>query len=133
MCDDYHNHFRARVRQARPQIPEHFNFPGEPMADLLDGRVMTGTKALACGLIDRLGYLDDAVAAARELAKQPAARVVLFHRSNDPAFSQYAITPNTPLQGTAFPFSIPGAERSKLPTFLFMWLAEPTAERISGR
>ena len=36
-----------------------------------DGRVFTAQQALERKLIDRIGYLDDAIAAARELARQP--------------------------------------------------------------
>jgi protease-4 len=84
-------------------------------------------------LIDRLGYLDDAIAAARELAHVEQSRVVLYHRCNDRARSPYAITPNVPLQNTMLPISVPGLDRSRLPTFLYMWQADPTMEKLSGR
>ena len=70
---------------------------------------------------------------ALDLAHQPFGRVVMFHRADDPAYSPFTVTPNTPVQGTLLPFSSPGFDRSKLPLFLFMWLPDPTMERLTGR
>jgi protease-4 len=133
MASDYHQHFKGLVRQLRPQIPAQCMLYGEKDADPLDGRVFTGIQAVHCGLADQLGFLDDAVARARQLAGQPEARLLLFRRPDDPGFSTYSVTPNTPVQNTAIPLSVPGLDRTRLPTFLFMWLPEPTVERLSGR
>jgi protease-4 len=83
-------------------------------------------------LIDSVGYLDDAVALACQLGNCPAARVVILHRSHDRARSPYDITPNTPFQGNLLPISIPGYERSQMPTFLYLWQPEPTVVRRSS-
>jgi protease-4 len=133
MANDYHKHFKALLHQSRPQIPGRCRLYAEADIDPLDGRVFAGAQGIGCGLVDQLGYLDDAVAAARYLAGQPQARLVLFHRANDPAFSSYTVTPNTPLQTSLLPYSIPGADRPKTPMFLFMWMPEPTVERLTGR
>ena len=45
-------------------------------AEFADGRVLTGRKALAAGLIDAEGYFEDAVRKARELGHAPDAPVV---------------------------------------------------------
>jgi protease-4 len=128
MADQFHQRFQQAVRQARPQV----DLAGDTT---FDGRVFTAEQALERRLIDGIGYLDDAVTVARELAHLPAgARVVLFHRGNDPARSPYAVTPNVPLQGAAplFP-SLPGLDRSRMPTFLYLWEPDATLERLSGR
>ena len=126
MADEFHQRFRAAVERARPghdpMHPEDF-----------DGRVFTANQALQRNLIDSIGYLDDAVAIVRQASGRPAARVVLLHRRLDRARSPYAITPNVPLQGTALPLSMPGFERSRLPTFLYLWEPDPTLERWGGR
>jgi protease-4 len=126
MADEFHRRFRDAVEQARPahdpRHPEDF-----------DGRVFTASQALARGLIDAIGYLDDAVAATRQAAGRPTARVVLLHRRADRARSPYAVTPNVPLQGSALPVSLPGLERSRLPAFLYLWEPDPTLERWAGR
>lgn len=126
MADEFHQRFRQVVQQARPGVDA-------ADATTFDGRVFTARQALERRLIDRIGYLDDAVALARELAGVESGRVVLYHRCNDRAHSPYAITPNVPLQNTVLPISVPGLDRSRLPTFLYLWQPDPTLEKLGGR
>jgi protease IV len=46
-----------------------------------DGRVMSGTDALEAGLVDQLGYIEDAFNKARELGKAPGAQVIRYRRT----------------------------------------------------
>jgi protease IV len=126
IADELHERFRGVVRQRRPQV--------EPAdAATFDGRIFSASQALQRGLIDQVGYLRDALAAARALAGRPQAGAVLLHRRNDAARTPFATTPNVPLQANLFPVSLPGLDRSKLPTFLYMWLPDPALERLSGK
>ena len=61
------------------------------------------------------------------------AQIIFYHRVNDPPRSAYSVSPNIPLQGSLIPLSVPGFDRSKLPTFLYLWQPEPTMEKLSGR
>jgi protease-4 len=45
-----------------------------------DGRVYTADEALSLGLIDQVGYLEEAIAAARSAAGLSEAKVVTYHR-----------------------------------------------------
>jgi protease-4 len=126
MADEYHDRFRQIVLHARPRLDASDG-------TLFDGRVFTARQALDRRLVDRIGYLDDALAVARELAHVEQGRVVLYHRCNDKARSPYAITPNVPLQNAMLPLSVPGLDRGRLPTFLYMWQADPTMEKLGGR
>ena len=59
-------------------------------AGFADGGVLSGQEAYELGLVDGLGYLDDAVRKARELAGAPDAKVIRYRRSlkiMDPIFS----------------------------------------------
>jgi protease-4 len=58
------------------------------------------------------------------------AEVILFHRTGYPAHSLYAITPTPAPLNEAIPFSYPGLDRSKLPTFLYLWQPDPTLPRL---
>lgn len=126
MAEEFHARFRGVVLSARSGVDaaEASNF---------DGRVFTASQAHQRGLVDTIGYLDDAVAAARRLAGIHQAQVVLYHRLNDRARSPYSITPNVPLQSSLMPLSLPGLDRSKLPGFLYLWQPEPTLEKLGGR
>jgi protease IV len=126
MADEYHGRFREVVGNRRPgvKLDDPTNF---------DGRVFTATEARQRGLVDQVGYLEDAIAEAQSRAGLKQARVVMLHRPNDPARAPYAITANNPPQGKWSPVSIPGLERCRLPTFLYMWQIEPTLEKGSGQ
>ena len=67
------------------------------------------------------------------MAGVQCADVVFYRRRDDPALSQYSITPNTPLQKGIIPINVPGLDRSKLPTFLYLWQMEPSSEHILGK
>ena len=58
---------------------------------------------------------------------------MLYRRRHDPAQTSYAITPNVPLQASFVPLSIPGLDRSRLPSFLYLWQPEATLEKMAGR
>ena len=50
------------------------------MRGFADGRVYTAQEAEALGLVDRIGYLEDALALARESAGITRAKIVAYHR-----------------------------------------------------
>src|SRR5262249_49470643 len=60
MAEGYHERFKQVVRQSRPRVA--------PKAAVFDGRVMSGPQAVEAGLVDAVGYLDDAVGMAVRLA-----------------------------------------------------------------
>lgn len=100
--------------------------------EIFDGRVWTGSQALARGLVDSNGYLDDAIDIAGRLASLPVdSPVVLLRRSNDRAMSEFDITPNMPMN-SLLPVSIPGLDRSMMPTFLYLWQPEPKFVTAGG-
>ena len=84
-------------------------------------------------MVDRLGYVHDAIAEAEHLCGVSGAEVVLFHRSGYPAHSLYAITPTPAPLKDSIPFSYPGLDRSKLPTFLYLWQPDPTLPRLGSQ
>lgn len=126
IAEQFHGRFQEVVRMGRPR-----HDPARQ--EDFDGRIFTAAEALDRGLVDSVGYIDDAVALARQMGKCPTASVVLLRRCGDPARSPYAVTPNVPLQGGLLPMSIPGMDRSQLPTFLYLWQPEPTLERRASR
>jgi protease-4 len=126
MANEYYDRFRELVIRRRTGVDA-------TVKTTFDGRVFTASRALKLGLIDKIGHLREALDVARELAGQPQAGAVLFHRCNDVARTPYATTPNVPLQASLIPFSVPGADRYRLPTFLYLWQPDPTLLRLSGQ
>lgn len=128
MADELHKQLIADVSQSRQKLDARIVF---------DGRIFTGKQAVERGLVDRLGTLDDAIQTAAQLANPGAncarSEVVLYRRANDPATTIYAVTANIPLQGAGIFPSLPGLDRSKLPTFLSIWQPELTIEKLGGK
>ena len=122
MADEYHHRFKQIVQAARPKVDvkDEANF---------DGRVFTADQALARGLIDATGYLDDAIDLARQKAQHPDARVVMYGRAAHRAYSTYADATITVPTQPPLSLRMPGLERSRLPTFLYLWQPEPTLDR----
>lgn len=75
LVNEMYERFLSVVAQARGKTPEQLR------GTVADGRVFTGAQALKEGLVDQVGYLEDAWSLARELGKAPGARVVKY-RSN---------------------------------------------------
>ncbi|MEM9659475.1 MAG: S49 family peptidase [Planctomycetota bacterium] len=126
IADEFHARFRIAVQRSR-------NLTSADDSEVFDGRIFTAPHALELGLIDSIGYVDDALSLTRQCAGCPAAAAVVLHRPRDQARTIYDVTPNAPLQGNLLPFSLPGLERSRLPTFLYLWQPEPTLARLSGK
>lgn len=83
VIDDLHGRFLARVVERR-RLPE-------PAArTLADGRIFTARQALSHGLIDRIGYVADAVAEARRAAGVDRARVIVYRRPREYRATYYA-------------------------------------------
>jgi protease-4 len=127
MADLYRDHLQRRVSERRPAMSL------EDRQAFRDGRVVLASQALAHHLVDRVGYVHDAIAEAEKRAGVAGAEVVLYHRSGYAAHSLYAITPSAASLSEAIPFSYPGLDRSRLPTFLYLWQPDPTLPRHSTR
>lgn len=105
IIDDFYQRFLMVVEQGRKLSREEVKKAG-------DGRVFTGAQARELKLVDRLGYLEDALEAARQRAGLTAARVVLYHRPDSYRPTIYSLTPE--LLG-----DLSG------PQFLYLWTASP--------
>jgi protease-4 len=127
MSDGFRDRFRGRVATLRPAMTD------ADRAAIADGRVVPATKAERLKMVDRLGYLDDALDEAQGLAGISGAEIVQFQRPGTAARSMYAVSPNLPIQGEMIPLSYPGLDRSKTPTFLYLWQPDPTVLRQAGR
>jgi protease IV len=127
MADAYRDHLQGIVRRRRPAMTDR------DRQTVADGRVVLASQARDLHLVDGLGYLHDAIAEAEHQANAAGAEVVLLHRAGYPAHSLYAIAPNPAPLSEAIPLSYPGLDRSRLPTFLYLWQPDPTLPRPGAR
>ena len=74
VIDSFYGQFLYVIHQGRPQLSK------DKIRTLADGRIYTAHQALKHGLIDRIGYLDDAIELAKHEAGLDTARVVMYHR-----------------------------------------------------
>ncbi|MCX8071991.1 MAG: signal peptide peptidase SppA [Candidatus Binatia bacterium] len=116
-----HERFLSLVKERRPQVvPESWD-------KIRDGRVFYASEALALGLVDRIGYLDEAIERAKQLAQVTEATVVTYRRPSQYAENIYSVagsaeTPLLPLWkvlGTDLSWFFGG------PEFWYVWLPEP--------
>jgi len=76
LVDEMFARFKQIVRQGRPKLDD------EKLASVATGQIFTAQQAVDAGLVDRIGFLEDAVQRAVELAGLTAdsARVVRYSR-----------------------------------------------------
>lgn len=117
MIDDMNSRFLALVAERRKLDPE-------ALEDVADARVMTAAQALKLGLVDRVGYAEDALAEARRLAKLPDdARVVAYRRTEFAEDTLYNTA--TSAWGGRGPalvdFGLAGLPEASLSGFHYLW------------
>lgn len=119
MANSFHQRFITQVKQSRPDVIDEGN--------VFEGGVYTGQQAHELGLIDQVGYLDDAIALAKQLGGiSDSGAVVMLRRDNDRAYTTYDITPNDPVQAGLLSIKLPGLDRSSMPMFLYLWQSDPS-------
>lgn len=74
---DMRGRFVGLVRQRRPAVTD------AQEKIIADGRIMTANQALELGLIDRIGYLDDAIERTKMRAGLTEAQVVIYRRPDE--------------------------------------------------
>jgi protease IV len=110
VVDDMQNRFLRLIGESRAMDAQR-------VRTAADGRIFTADQALALGLIDRIGYLDDAVAMAREAAGVAEATVVMYHRPREYRANFYSTAPAAD-EGLLQMARLIGAGG---PRFLYLW------------
>jgi protease-4 len=85
MVDDFYARFVKVVKDRRPVIPP------ERMAEVTDGRVVSGDQAVEMGLVDQAGDLYAALAVAIHMAGVNRADLVRYHRPLEYVGSPYSL------------------------------------------
>ena len=74
VIDEMYERFIEVVRKGRPKLDE------DTIRKLADGRIYTAQQAKDAGLVDEVGYLDEAIKLAKIYARLRDARVVAYKR-----------------------------------------------------
>jgi protease IV len=114
VIDDLYRQFVAKVVERR-------KLPDATARTLADGRVYTADQALANRLIDRVGYMPDAIEVARKAAGVDKAKVVMYHRPRQYRATYYAEAQQIEGGGLLTSGAL-GALTGPGPKFLYLWL-----------
>ena len=107
-------------RQFLAKVIAHRKLAPETARKLADGRVYTADQALAHGLIDKIGYMNDAIAVAKQAAGLDDARVIVYHRHRQYRATYYARAEETSV-ASADALSGVASIAAAGPRFLFLW------------
>jgi protease-4 len=77
VIDSFYQRFLNVVQEGRR------NLTADQVRKLADGRIYSGEQAKELGLVDTVGYLDDAIEVAKKKAGLAEARVVVYKRPGD--------------------------------------------------
>lgn len=106
-------------------VAENRHLSRKEILKYADGRILTAGQAQEAKLIDRVGYLEDAIASAQEMSCLAEARVVMYHRPDSYRNNIYSQMMGDPLPGMVNrggrPEALPG---DSLPDFLYLWWPE---------
>jgi protease-4 len=117
LIDSFYQRFLGVIKEGRP------NLSAETIRKLADGRVYSGEQAKALGLIDGVGYLDDAVTLAKQSAGLGDAKVVRYRRAGQYRPNIYASLFPSPAGFTSWgPLDLAGMVRGGTPQFMYLWM-----------
>ena len=83
--DSLYGRFTGLIVEGRKMSPE-------AVRKMADGRIFTSTEAKAGGLIDGVGYLEDAIELAKKQANLPKAKVVTYFRPGEYKANIYSLS-----------------------------------------
>jgi protease-4 len=113
MVDGFYGQFVQVVVRGR-------GLPEERVRALADGRIYTGVDAHKLGLVDEVGYLEDAIACAKAMACLKDAAVVAYDRCGGYRGSIYAGVPKVPSEITV-KLDVPLFDSKGGAVFLYLW------------
>ena len=117
VIDSFYQRFLAVVQEGRP------NLSADQIKKLADGRIYSGDQAKAAGLIDEIGYLDDAIEMAKKKAGLTEARVVTYGRPGEYQNNIYSrVFGASPSITGLVNFDLLSMVRGGTPQFMYLWM-----------
>jgi protease-4 len=118
VIDSFYQRFLAVVQEGRP------NLSIDQIKKLADGRIYSGEQAKAAGLVDDVGYLDEAIELAKKKAGVTEARVVTYSRPGEYQNNIYSRALTGAGSGWAnfANFDLLSMVRGGTPQFMYLWM-----------
>jgi len=106
-------------------VSQHRGMDQTALEAVASARIYLAEEALSLKLIDRIGYLDDAITEAKALAGlSPESKVVIYRRSEYPNDSPYNTAASLAAESsrTALEINLPEVIPDLTPGFYFLWM-----------
>lgn len=117
VIDGFYDQFLNVVDSGRP------NLSAEQVRNLADGRIYSGGQAKAVGLVDEVGYLEDAIELAKQKAGLTEARVVMYQRPGQYRDNIYAgVLTGGSLWAGLSRMDLMTMARGGTPQFMYLWM-----------
>lgn len=115
LVNEYYQGFLKVVAAGRPKLA------AGKLKALADGRVYSGQQAADNGLVDAVGYVDDAVLLAKKRSGSSAVKVVMYARPWGQKQNIYSQSPSDPPQMNLININMPSLLTLSQPQFLYLW------------
>jgi len=115
IIDDLFQRFREVVKKSR-------HLDGKALAEISDGRILTAESARRLGLVDRIGYLEDAISAAKAAAGIREAKVIIYARPYSSKGNIYSLTTPSLAAQSLLQQPLPALAHMLGPYFWYLWL-----------
>jgi protease IV len=117
VIDSFYQRFLTVVQEGRPQLS------AEQIKKLADGRIYSGDQAKAAGLVDDIGYLDEAIDLAKKKASLTEARIVTYRRHGEYQNNIYSrmVDTGSGLRSLAN-VDLLSIVRRGSPQFMYLWM-----------
>jgi protease IV len=117
VIDSFYDRFLAVVQEGRP------NLSADQIKKLADGRIYSGEQAKAAGLVDDIGYLDEAIELAKKQAGLTDARIVTYRRHGEYQNNIYSRLFGTGSGlGSLASMDLLSIVRGGSPQFMYLWM-----------
>jgi protease-4 len=117
VIDSFYERFLHVVREGRP------NLSAEQIKKLADGRIYSGEQAKQSGLVDEIGYLDEAVDLAKKKAGLTEAKVITYRRPGEYQNNVYSrLMGNGAGVANLANLDLLSLVRGGTPQFMYLWM-----------
>ncbi len=116
LIDSFYQRFLTIVQEGRS------NLQMEQIKRLADGRIYTGEQAKAAGLVDEIGYLEDAVELAKKKAGLTEARVVTYQRPGEYSNNVYSKILAPGGLASLADLDLMSFVKGGTPQFMYLWM-----------
>lgn len=124
VIDGMRDRFVSLLKDRRPGVSE------SNLETIADGRVFGANEALSIGLVDRIGYLQDAIDVAKRRANMADAQVVMYRRPQEYAETIYSRSTTPPMELSLL--KIGGSHSIAGPSFLYMWMPDSFSAELGS-